>query len=119
MQRGIQAWGLKRENVRTRGLLETVAPAIYIQSQRAARGPESGMAPARVGAEDAGCSWPESDRARARRSPNGIQRHPWPPGRHPRADRNRMAYTNATAPIQHGGNQSAIRARLRLGNRPL
>jgi threonine-phosphate decarboxylase len=26
---------------------------------------------------------------------------------------------NATLPIQHGGNQSAIRARLRLGNRPL
>src|SRR5580704_7211347 len=25
----------------------------------------------------------------------------------------------ATLPIQHGGNQSAIRARLKLGNRPL
>src|SRR3954469_924677 len=25
----------------------------------------------------------------------------------------------ATRPIQHGGNQSAIRARLKLGNRPL
>src|SRR5258707_2737797 len=25
----------------------------------------------------------------------------------------------ATLPIQHGGNQTAIRARLRLGNRPL
>src|SRR4051812_30130343 len=30
-----------------------------------------------------------------------------------------MAYPHAIAPIQHGGNQSAIRARLRLGNRPL
>jgi threonine-phosphate decarboxylase len=30
-----------------------------------------------------------------------------------------MAYPHAIAPIQHAGNQSAIRARLRLGNRPL
>ena len=30
-----------------------------------------------------------------------------------------MLETNATLPIQHGGNQSAIRARLKLGNRPL
>src|SRR5262245_29179372 len=30
-----------------------------------------------------------------------------------------MAYTSTIAPIQHGGNQSAIRARLRLGNLPL
>ena len=32
---------------------------------------------------------------------------------------NRMRDQQATLPIQHGGNQSAIRARLRLGNRPL
>jgi threonine-phosphate decarboxylase len=30
-----------------------------------------------------------------------------------------MAYSLATNPIQHGGNQSAIRSRLKLGNRPL
>ena len=30
-----------------------------------------------------------------------------------------MRDNQATLPIQHGGNQSAIRARLRLGNRPL
>ena len=35
------------------------------------------------------------------------------------AETNRMRDNQATLPIQHGGNQSAIRARLRLGNRPL
>ena len=35
------------------------------------------------------------------------------------AEANRMRDNQATLPIQHGGNQSAIRARLRLGNRPL
>src|SRR5438094_9137805 len=34
-------------------------------------------------------------------------------------DPNRRVDHHATIPIQHGGNQSAIRARLKLGNRPL
>src|ERR1700732_3251978 len=37
----------------------------------------------------------------------------------PLAKANRMHDPIATLPIQHGGNQTAIRARLRLGNRPL
>ena len=37
----------------------------------------------------------------------------------PLAKANRMLDHYATLPIQHGGNQTAIRARLRLGNRPL
>lgn len=37
----------------------------------------------------------------------------------PSEARNRMLDQYATIPIQHGGNQSSIRARLRLGNRPL
>ena len=49
-----------------------------------------------------------------------MVRPPGFPSLHPSTPQSsRMVDYQATKPIQHGGNQSAIRARLKLGNRPL